>query len=317
MSKKFIAIGECVHASIPRTGEKMKKLAEYGADAYSSPSQELDYIKSLIEDQAKDGADYIAVNLDAFGESDLQIVVDMIVEYVKMVREWGQGVPICIDSSDNNVLKAGLKEWYNTEQTVKQPLINSIKVHTMDNMLGLKKDFDYSFVGLLVSEEKPTGPGGSHSVDELFSIAQQIFDRAVGDYGFKPEEIFFDSTVFPLAIDMPMDPGVPGYTYRAFETIKRIRNDAKMKDVHFSLGISNCSRDLPARKIGICRAYVEKAMEYGLDAGIVNTSHQFGTKPADPELLNLVDLFAKLDGSSERLTDVMMAMSEFCQKNRK
>ena len=45
-----------------------------------------------------------------------------------------------------------------------------------------------------------------------------------------------------------------------------------MKGVHFSMGVSNSCRDLPGRKIGICRAYVEVGMRYGLDAGIVNAA---------------------------------------------
>ena len=316
MPKGLIGIGESVHASIPKPGEAMSKLCALGSDAYSAPSETLDYIKGLIESQADEGAAYIAVNVDAFGEEDAAVAVGLMVEYVRLVRKWGKGVPVCIDSSDDNVLIAGLKEWYDTDEQVTPPLVNSIKVYTMDNMLPLKKEYDFSFIGLLMSEDKATGPGGSHSVDELFNLAKQLFDKAVDEFGFRPEEIFFDSTVFPLAIDMPMEPGVPGYTYRAFETIKKIRNDPRMKDVHFSMGISNCCRDLPGRKIGICRAYVEKAMEYGLDAGIVNVAHHFGEKPADPELVKLVDAFAKMDGTAQRMNEAMMLMGQFCAKAR-
>ncbi|MBA7653099.1 hypothetical protein ES703_60942 [subsurface metagenome] len=317
MKNPLISIGESIHASIPKTGGIMKQLAELGPDAYSAPSEPLEYIKALIESQASEGADYIAVNLDAFGESDMQISVDMMLEYVRMVRKWGNGIPICIDSSNDDVLIAGLKEWYNTGEEVREPLINSLKVYTMDNMLPLKKHFDYSFIGLLVSEEAAIGPGGSHSVDELFSLAGQIFDKAVDQYAFKPEQIFFDSTVFPLAIDMPMESGVPGYTYRAFETIRKIKSDPKMKGVHCSLGVSNCVRDLPGRKIGLCRAYVAKAMEYGLDAAIVNIAHHYGLVEPDPDLLKLVDAYAKMDGTAERTNEVMALMSKFCQENRK
>ena len=171
-------------------------------------------------------------------------------------------------------------------------------------------------IGLLVSEDKPTGPGGSHSVDELYTIAKTIFNKAM-EYGFKPGEIFFDSTVFPLAIDMPMEPGVPGYTYRTFQNIKKIKTDPAMKDVHFSLGVSNCVRDLPARKVGVCRAYVAKGMEYGLDAGIVNSNHHYGEVEPDAELLKMVDAFAKMDGSSERLMEAMNLMGDFCRMNKK
>jgi methylenetetrahydrofolate reductase (NADPH) len=330
MKAPFIAIGESIHASIPKTGKIMRELWENCglqiADCGLEKARpQLEYIRALIESQADEGADYIAVNLDAFGEDNPQLAVDMMVEYTKLVRQWGRGVPICLDSSSDSVLIAGLKEWYSSESAirnpqsaiVKPPLLNSVKVYTMDQMLPLKKDYDFSFIGLLVSEDKPTGPGGSHSVDELYGLAKRIFERAVGHGGFRPDQIFFDSTVFPLAIDMPMEPGVPGYTYRTFETIQKIKSDPQMKGVHCSLGVSNSVRDLPARKIGVCRAYMAKAMEYGLDAGIVNTAHQYGSVEAPPELLALVDAYARLDGSMDKMTKAMELMGQFCRENRK
>ena len=316
MSTPLIGIGEAVHASIPNTGQVMKDLHALGSEAYIKPSEQLNYVRALIEDQADEGSRYIAVNLDAFGENDPQQAVQMMVEYTNLVRKWGKGVPICVDSSDDNVLIAGLKEWYNTDGTVKPPLINSIKTHTADAMMPLKKTYDFSFIGLLVSEDKPTGPGGSHSMDELFGLATELFEKAM-KHGFRPEEIFFDSTVFPIAIDMPMEPGVPGYTYRAFQTIKKIKTDPRMKNCHCSLGVSNSCRDLPGRRIGICRAYVAKAMEYGLDAGIVNVAHHYGEKPADPELVELIDAYAKLDGSMENLSKAMELMGQFCTSCKK
>lgn len=316
MANRFIGIGETIHASIPRIGKVMKELHALGADAYTQPSEQLDIIREIIESEADEGAGYIAVNVDAFGEDDPTLAVKMMVEYVKLVRKWGKGVPVCFDSSDDNVLIAGLNEWYSGDEDVKQPLVNSIKVYTADKMMPLKKDHDFSFIGLLMSEDKPTGPGGSHSIDELFGLAEEIFDKAVG-YGFKPEEIFFDSTVFPLAIDMPMEAGVPGYTYRAFETIKKIKSEPKMQGVHFSMGLSNSCRDLPGRKVGITRAYHAVAAEYGLDAGIVNVSHHFGEKPADPELVELVRAYAQMDGSPEGVNNAMMLMGQFCASAKK
>jgi cobalamin-dependent methionine synthase I len=76
-------------------------------------------------------------------------------------------------------------------------------------------------------------------------------------------------------------------------------------------------RDLPARKVGVCRAYMAKAMEYGLDAGIVNTSHQYGSVAPAPELLELVDAYAKLDGSLDKTGKAMELMARFCRDNRK
>ncbi len=317
MKNAIISIGEAIHASIPRTGAVMRELTEMGSRAYEAESGPLNYIRALIEDQVLEGADYIAVNVDALGETDPQLSTDQMIEYVRLVRTWGRGVPVCIDSSDNGVLKAGLQEWYATDHPVKPPLVNSIKVYTADELMPLKKEYDFAFVGLLVGEGTPTGPGGSYSVDELYDMAKTLFTKAVNEYGFKAEQIFLDSTVFPLAIDFPMEPGAPGYTYRAFETISRIKSDPAMKGVHCSLGISNCCRDLPGRRIGICRAYVAKAMEHGLDAGIVNVNHHYGRRPPDPGLLELVEAFADSDGTVEHSNHSMTLMKQFCDSLRR
>jgi len=96
----------------------MKQLQELGRDAYTKDSAPLAYIRSLIESQASEGADYLAVNLDAFGEDNPQTAVDMMVEYTRLVKKWSNGVPICFDSSNDNVLIAGLKEWYKGDAQV-------------------------------------------------------------------------------------------------------------------------------------------------------------------------------------------------------
>ncbi|VGO23363.1 methylenetetrahydrofolate reductase C-terminal domain-containing protein [Pontiella sulfatireligans] len=315
MKNAIITIGEDIHASIPKHGAVMRELHNLGEGAYENDSPQLDYVRALIENQAAEGADYIAINVDDFGDSDPQLSVKIMVEYVKLVRKWGGMVPACIDSSNDDVLIAGLKEWYNTDAPVKAPLVNSIKTYTADNMMPLKKDYDFSFIGLLMSEEAASA-GTMQSVDDLVELAKEIFGKAM-EHGFKAEEIFFDSTVFPLAIDMPMQPGVAGYTYRAFETIKAIKNDPAMKGVHFSMGVSNCCRDLPGRRIGIARAYVQKAMECGLDAGIVNAAHKFGAKPADPKLVELVEAYAAMDGDLDKTNDAIELMGEFCESFRK
>jgi hypothetical protein len=129
MKHGLITIGESIHASIPKTAEMMKRLSKLGPNSYSSPSEPLDYIKTLIQSQVAvpDGgeaaletafgggpdlvqpaegqfdqvqgfalaglADYIVVNLDAFGEDNPQISIDMMVQYVELVRKFSCGVP--------------------------------------------------------------------------------------------------------------------------------------------------------------------------------------------------------------------------------
>lgn len=315
MTDKYLTqVGESVHASIPKSGAAMKELMEKGPGAYEQASEALDYMVSLIVDQAANGADYIAINVDAFGESDLQLAVDLMREYIRLVKKHGDGVPACIDSGDNNVLKAGLEEWYtDAPADIAAPLVNSVKVTTVGEICPLREKYVFRVVGMLVDEG---GNADAATADTLHELAKTIF-TAGRKYGFDNDEFVFDTTTFPLSIDMPLSPGIPSFTYRAFEAIKKIKSDPQMKGVHCSLGISNCVKDLPARKVGVCRAYVELARQYGLDTGIVNVMHKYSAeRAADAELLTLVDAFAKQDGSAEASMKAMELMGEFCRASR-
>ncbi len=313
----LIVIGESIHASIPKTGRIMKQLHDLGANAYSKPSGPLNYIRALIESHAANDAAYIGVNVEAFAQQDRQLAVDMMVEFVRLVRKWGKTVPVCIESSDDQVLIAGLKEWYNTNEVVKPPLLSSLKLETMKEILLLKKEYDYAFASVLPNEIESASQDRASSIDELCSLAKRTFNRAVDEYGFEPKEIFFELSVCPLGMDLSSCSGVPGRTYLTFETIKKIKHDPHMKDAHCLVRVNNAVRNLPSRRIGVGRAYVGKAMEYGLDGAFVNPMHQYGLLAPDPELLELVDACAKIDGSAESREKAIMLIDEFCRKNRK
>ena len=69
----------------------------------------------------------------------------MMREYTRLVRQWGRSVPICFDSSNDDVLTAGSeRNGMTPTKPVRPPLINSIKVYTADKMLPLKKEYDFS-----------------------------------------------------------------------------------------------------------------------------------------------------------------------------
>jgi len=58
-------------------------------------------------------------------------------------------------------------------------------------------------------------------------------------------------------------------------------------------------------------------MEYGLDSAIVNVSHHYGSVEPAPEMLELVDAYAKMDGSAEKTGKAMELMARFCRESRK
>ena len=314
----LIQIGENVHASIPRPAAAMKELLAAGPDAFERPSAALDYLISLVTSQVRHGADYIEVNVDAFGEADPALPPRMIRDYVRLIRRHGDGAPVCVDSGVPAVLRAGLEAWYEDAPAgLAVPLLNSVKTYTMHDVLPLRADHPFKFIGLLVDIHSTGSEGSYYGIEELAAMAKTIFEAATGRYGFAPGDIFFDSTVFPLAIDLPMMPDTPGYTYRTFETIRRLKSDPALKGVHYSLGITNAVRDLPGRRTGVCRAYLAKAMEYGLDAGIVNVMHDFGKRQVARDLTAFVEAFAAQDGSAEAGQAAISAMMNFCKANRK
>ncbi len=70
-------------------------------------------------------------------------------------------------------------------------------------------------------------------------------------------------------------------------------------------------------KIGLMRAFVHKAMEYGLDSGIVNVKHHLHEGQPDAKLLEMVQVFAEMDGSADKTNQAMMMMAEFCRECKK
>ncbi len=290
----------------------MKEILDLGEAAFHQSAGPMGYIKALIQSQADDGADYIAVNVDAISDQEGQLAVKMMKQYVRLVRQCGRGVPVCIDSRFDDALIAGLKEWYNTNQPVRTPLLSSIRARTADRLMALKGEHDFNFVALLGDPIS-----GISGVDDACDAARQLFEKAVNQHGFGPGQIFFDPVAVPLVKDEPTLAGGRGRTYSAFETMRRLRTDPTTKRSHCLLRIDAAAGELPGRAIGVCRAYAARAIECGMDAGFVNPALHYGDDPADPGLLELADAFIKMDGSPERTRIAKELMARFCAENQK
>ncbi len=315
--RRLIQIGELLHGSIPRTAAAMAEALAAGEGGLEKPGGARDYLLSLLKSQIVHRADYIDVNVDAFGGSDLEGRRRMMADYVRFIRAHGEGRPVCVDSGSPEVLEAGLEAWYDgAPDGIAVPLVNAVKTYTMDRLLPLRARYAFKFIGMLV-DEKHAGHEGVYSVGELLDMARELVRAAVDDHGFQPADIFIDSTVFPLAIDMPMAADTPGYTYRTFEIIRRVRRDPALRGVHLSLGITNAVRDLPGRRTGVCRAYLAVARRCGLDAAIVNVLHDYEDHAAAPELLAFIEAFAGQDGTPAAGQRAIEAMMDFCRTNRK
>ncbi len=306
----FISIGELIHSSMPKTGKIMQRLCEQSTDAYAKPGGSLNFVRAMIESQAAAGADYIAVNVDAIAKNNPNQAADIMIRYIPMVRKWGCPVPICIDSNNDTVLIEGLKRWYETGDKVRPPLLGSIKHDKIDGVLAMRKDYNFGVVVLLQNNEQTVHDGGKGRVGNLYLSARQVFQKAVVDYGFRPGQIFFELEICPLVSDLQQNDNVPGHTHIMFEAAKKIANDRKMAGVHCVMRPAIAARKL-RRGIGITRAYVSRALEYGFDAAYVNIALQYGKIEPDLELLKIADAFIKMNGSSEHKEIAAMQLKQF------
>ncbi|MCK4999248.1 MAG: hypothetical protein KAS23_06930, partial [Anaerohalosphaera sp.] len=305
----IINIAEAINAFNPMTSKFMKALDALGADAYTKPSSELNYIRALIESQARENPDYILLTLDRLAKDDGAAVSRIMTEYVRLVRKWGRGVSVCIDSKYPEVLAAGLKEWYNTGQPVRKPLLIAADLEDENEIFTLRSQFNYALATVLTDlSDKPTVAGLVNTAKEALKKYTRL--------GFTANDIFFELPIVPLSKDVPESPSDPSATHLAFETIKRIKADGGLKKTHCFVRVSIASVGMP-RSIGVCRAFAARAMECGIDAGVVNVAHRYGFSPAAPAILSLIDAYAKADGKEGNHKELVEKADKFFSANKK
>jgi 5,10-methylenetetrahydrofolate reductase len=305
----LIQIAEMIHATIPYAGAAMRYMQKLGPDGFVRSNRGLLAITELIRVQAEEGGDFIDLNIDALGAVNAP---DLMRAFVRLVHRHSGGTPPCIDSSDINVLLAGLDEWVKLDGGKRPPLINSLlfsEVERYRPLLEYRRKSRFNLVCLLVGSCGPLT-----SVDAMMDAARSLF-RTCREHGFAPGDLFFDTVTLNIGTDGFVDAMgemKSSHTHNSFHTIKRICADEEMKGVHTVLGISNWVFGARKRRIGHLRAFIAVAQEYGLDAVISDVSKEFGLKEAPSELVDFVRMFVSLDGSDESAT----TYSEMTQRAR-
>lgn len=281
----LIRIAESLHCHIPMVGDSARRWLRGDALDRESANR---HFRKVIESQVTAGCDFLDVNVDnMFIETDIGMegakkLLDHLLGYID---EYGAGIPPCIDSSDPSLLEWGLERYTEISGGNNHPLINSVTATKLES-LELRKRFKCSVVGMLLEKvgQESAGFTDIAGPEVYHETAKFIFDQATAA-GFAPDEIFFDPTVGPLGADMV------GYTHRTFEGIKAIREDPAMDGVHITIGLSNCSEGLP-RRLGVNRCYLRVAMQYGVDAAILDVVNVTEDDGVDWHVLQLVKKLA-------------------------
>jgi methylenetetrahydrofolate reductase (NADPH) len=291
-------IADDINAVVPKISKIMKTLHSLGDDAAGSP--ELNYIKTMIESQARANPDYIAINIDAIGEN-------VIADYTQMISKWGKGASVCIDSANVETLQAGLTAWQASGENPKPPMLSLNAQHGLDKLLAMKAKNDFVLCVTLQLPENGSMP------ESTYLEAKSIVEKATSRFGFKADQIYFDIPATPLAKDIGEDSSRRSKTNLAFETMRKIKADPKLKGVHCSMRPAFSAIAAP-RRIGICRAFIENAMHSGLDTAMITPTSQYGLVPAAADLIDLVERIANVDGDADNHLSASKAAGRFFKK---
>jgi len=296
----LVIVGEQIHTTIPKVKKAFDLIKAGGAD-FAPDNAGVQFIRAAVESQILKGTDFLDCNVDDAGGGDAELASRLMRGAVRLIVEHGEGVPPCVDSSDVAVLRAGIEEYYRRAPSgARKPLVNSANGENLEKFWDLLHVGKINVVYMLMESSLSAKALGQYvTPDQMHDSALRFFREAT-KRGFEPAQIYFDTTVMPLAVEFSCFDR-PGYSYCSFQAMRRIMKNEEMKGVGAILGISNLTRDFPSgRKIGVLRAYVHLAMQYGLSAAIVDVEKDFGLKPPeDEDIVEIVRAFVEHDGSSE------------------
>lgn len=205
--------------------------------------------------QVKNGAHVIDVCVqdpDRDEAIDMKKFLELVVKKVK--------VPLMIDTTDAEVIDLALK--YSQGKSI----INSINLEDGEEKFEKVTPLIHKYGAAVVVGTIDESGQAIHRDDKL-KVAQRSYDLLVNKYKLAPEDIIFDTLVFPVGT------GDEQYIGSARETIEGIRLIKQaMPECHTILGISNVSFGLPeAGREVLNSVFLYECTKAGLDYAIVNT----------------------------------------------
>jgi 5-methyltetrahydrofolate corrinoid/iron sulfur protein methyltransferase len=211
-------------------------------------SRDASFIGGLAREQAMAGADYIDVNVGTGLGDECEAMV-WALEVVRSATD----LPLCIDSSDAEVLAAGLNA-YGSEK----PFVNSVTgaPESLSAVLPMAARHGCPLVALAMDESGiPSSPAGR------LAVCRKIVDAAC-EAGIKDEDLYVDPLVMPVSADCEQG-------RVTLETLRAIK--LELEGVRTIMAVSNVSFGLPLRSLANC-SMITMAAFLGLDAAILDTS---------------------------------------------
>ena len=243
-------------------------------------SQGIDYIKWEIERQTSNSASYLDINVDEYSykiEDQIEAMrwlVDIVKEYAK--------IPVSIDSSNPEIIKAGLDQYDNHMR----PMVNSLSLERKDLVEAIV-EFDAQVV-VSAASESSMPEDSNERIENLANLIDYSTSK-----GLLLEDLFIDPLIFPISVSS-------SYGTDALEAISKIKNE--WPEVNITGGMSNVSFGLPKRRL-VNDVFISLAIDAGANSGIIN--------PVESK----IDRILSIDKNSEAFSitkDMLEGRDEFC-----
>ncbi len=274
-------IAEKINDSVPST----HKLFEAG---------DFDGIVNLAKTQADEGAAYIDVNI---GMRDPELMADLVKRIQEVVT-----VPLCIDSPDFEIQKAGIGAYDPEKAGGEMPLVNSISELRLE-FIDLAEIQPVKFIILCTESSIDGNLTTNETGEEIYKAGLRVRKAIMEKCSYiTNDDLFFDPGMGPIGADMS------GLVNATIDAVKLIHEDEELKGCHMSVGLSNFSVQLPPRTAsgGLVRTPLESAFltltnPLGMDHVIGSTKKKYKRLDPDHPALKAVTDILKLEGF-DRLT---------------
>ncbi|MGH8040613.1 MAG: methionine synthase [Rudaea sp.] len=279
----FVNIGERTNVTGSAQFKKLIKEDRY------------DEAVDVARQQVANGAQILDVNMDE-GLLDSEAAMVRFLNLIAAEPDIAR-IPVMVDSSKWSVIEAGLKCLQG------KGVVNSISLKEGETAFldQANKILRYGAAVVVMAFDEQ---GQADSVERRLEICERSYQLLTGKIGFSPEDIIFDSNVFPVAT------GIDEHADNAVNFINAARELKKRyPDSHISGGVSNVSFSFrgnnPVRE-AIHSVFLYHAIAAGMDMGIVNAGALAIYDDLDSELRERVEdvILNRRPDSTERLMEI-------------
>ena len=270
-------IGESINDSVPSTHAIFEK-------------NDLAGIVALAKSQAESGAAYIDVNVGIRPPEFMAEVVKKIQEHLSL--------PLSIDTPDPAIAAAGLEAYNPGRADGRKPVLNSISQARLEMFeLYAKKPF----IPILLVTEGEDSSGAmrmNKTAEETYATAKAMVSIARQRMKDVPNhELILDPGIVPIGAD------TEGNFKRLMTAIRMIHEDADLKGVKMSVGLSNFTVMLPAKRADgspvrgpLESAFLTLAMPLGFNTAVASVKRNYTLLPDDHPAMQCLRDVLTLDG---------------------